>query len=289
MKGVHLDTDTSQYPTEMIKVDQLQVKKILLNLISNAIKYTPAGGTVKVKIQALQGNQQGYTRRLIVEDTGIGMSQEFIGRMYEPFSQELRPEAKDVIGTGLGLSIVKRVVDFMGGTITVESKRNRGTCFTVDLPIEHWAKKPADIAKKQAENKLLEKAALAKLRNKRVLLCEDNYLNAEIASIILKDIKMSVDWVKDGKQCVTAYAKSAPDYYDIILMDIRMPVMDGYTATKSIRQMSRSDAEMVPIIAMSANAFEEDMQEAEVVGMNDYVTKPINPTVLFTTLAKYSK
>ena len=289
MKGVRLETDPAQYPAELIKVDQLQVKKVLLNLISNAIKYTPPGGSVKVSVQALNNKEQGFTRRLIVEDSGIGMSEAFMARMYEPFSQEARPEAKNIIGTGLGLSIVKRVVDMMGGRITVESKINKGTRFTVDLPIEHWVKKLGDNAKEQAEKKQLEAVILAVLHGRRILLCEDNYLNAKIATLLLKDKKMLVDWVKDGAQGVAKLQDSPPGYYAAILMDIRMPNLDGYAATKAIRQLKRPDAKTLPIIAMSANAFEEDMQEAEAAGMNGYVTKPINPPILFSTLAQHIK
>ncbi len=287
MKGIRLDTEPEQYPAEMIKVDQLQVKKVLLNLISNAVKYTPAGGTVKVTVQALQDDERGYTRRLTVEDTGIGMIKEFMERMYEPFSQELRPGRENIIGTGLGLAIVKRIVDFMGGCISVQSKVGHGTRFIVDLPIEHWAKKPEDVARKQEEMDFIEKEILTKLCDKKVLVCEDNYLNAEIATLILKDKRMDVDWAKDGKQGVKAFADSMPGYYDFILMDVRMPVMDGYVAAGRIRHLQRKDAETVPIIALSANAFEDDMREAEKAGMNDYVTKPINPHHLFSVMAKY--
>lgn len=289
MKNIHLETDTDLYPKEMIRVDQLQVKKVLLNLISNAIKYTPAGGTVKVAVQALTGNEHGYTRRIIVEDNGIGMSEEFMTRMYEPFNQEQRPEAKNVVGTGLGLSIVKKIVDFMNGEIKVQSKINSGTRFVVDLPIEHWAKKPEEMKLKQEEARKQQTIILAKLSHKNVLLCEDNELNAEIATLLLKNRKMHVDWCEDGQKGLATLQASIPGYYDLVLMDVRMPVMDGYAATKAIRKLERPDLKNIPIIAMTANAFEEDIKEAEASGMNDYATKPINPPVLFATLAKYIK
>lgn len=289
MKNIHLETDIGLYPNEMIRVDQLQVKKVLLNLISNAIKYTPDGGTVKVDIQALTGNEHGYTRRIIVEDNGIGMSEEYMAHLYEPFSQEQRPEAKNVVGTGLGLSIVKKIVDFMNGQIKVQSKINTGTRFVVDLPIEHWAKKPEEIKRKQEEVRKQQTLILAKLSHKNVLLCEDNELNAEIATLLLKNKKMHVDWCKNGQKGLETLQASMPGYYDLVLMDVRMPVMDGYAATKAIRKLERADLKNIPIIAMTANAFEEDIKEAEAAGMNDYATKPINPPVLFATLAKYIK
>ena len=289
MKNIHLETNTALYPKEMIRVDQLQVKKVLLNLISNAIKYTPAGGTVKVEIQALTGDEQGYTRRIIVEDNGIGMSEEFMTRMYEPFNQEQRPEAKNIVGTGLGLSIVKRIVDFMNGQIKVQSKINTGTRFVVDLPVEHWAKKPEEVKLKQEEARKQQTIILAKLCNKNVLLCEDNKLNAEIATLLLKNRKMHVDWCENGQKALETLQASMSGYYDLILMDVRMPVMDGYAATRAIRELEREDLKNIPIIAMTANAFEEDIKEAKTAGMNDYATKPINPPVLFATLAKYIK
>ncbi len=286
MKGVRLETNPELYPEEMIKVDQLQVKKILLNLISNAIKYTRPGGCVKVSVQALQGEEHGYTRCLIVEDTGIDMSREFMERMYEPFSQEHRYDAGNVVGTGLGLSIIKRIVDLMQGRITVESEIDVGTRFVVELPIKHWRKKPADLERAQAEEKRREEQALAVLSGKRVLLCEDNYLNAEISTLLLKEKKMDVDWAKDGQQAVTAFEAAPLGYYDIILMDVRMPVMDGYEAAKALRRLDRSDAATVPIITMTANAFEEDVNDAREAGMNAYVTKPIDPKVLYKTLSQ---
>lgn len=289
MKGVHLETNTGSYPEENIKVDTLQVKKVLLNLISNAIKYTPAGGKVKVEVQALTNDKNGFTRRLIVEDTGIGMYPEFMNRMYEPFAQEMRLESKNTVGTGLGLSIVKRIVDLMGGKITAQSQVHKGTKFIVDLPIECWSKDPANIKQKKADNKRKTEAVMATLANKHILLCEDNYLNAEIATLLLKDKKMQVEWAKDGLEGLTKFRDNKPGTYDLILMDVRMPNMDGYVATKTIRHLKRSDAKTMPIIAMSANAFTEDIKEAEACGMNDYITKPIDPVHFYETLAKNLK
>jgi signal transduction histidine kinase/BarA-like signal transduction histidine kinase len=286
MRNVHLETDPSAYPAETIKVDALQVKKVLLNLISNALKYTPSGGKVQVKIQALKPPVKGCTRRITVQDTGIGMSPEFMERMFEPFAQEHRAEARNVVGTGLGLAIVKRIVDLMGGFITVQSKVNGGTRFTVDLPIEHWPEKPEEAARLQEQAAHQDQDMQAALQGRQVLLCEDNYLNAEIATLLLKDKKLGVDWAKNGQQGVEKFRDSLPGYYDVVLMDIRMPVLDGYEATAAIRKLKRADAATVPIVAMTANAFTEDMDRAEKIGMNGYVTKPISPQFLYQTLYK---
>lgn len=282
MKGVHLHTDSGIYPTEMILVDQLKVKKVLLNLISNAIKYTPAGGHVEVSVEALNPPQNGFTRRIIVQDDGIGMHADFLTRMYEPFAQEHRPEAQNVTGTGLGLAIVKRIVDIMYGRIEVVSKPHVGTRFTVYLPIEHWEKHTAELKKQQEID--YARAEAAAFAGRKVLLCEDNYMNAEIAMLLLKDKKMQVDWVKDGTEGVAKFRDSLPGYYDLVLMDLRMPKMDGYEAAKAIRILDRPDAKLVPIVAMTADAFEEDMKNAATAGMNGYITKPIDTQHLYDTL-----
>ena len=286
LRKIQLETDTDRYPAEKIKVDALQVKKVLLNLISNAIKYTPYGGKVLVAIQELNPPVQGCTRRITVQDNGIGMSREFMERMFEPFAQEHRPEAQNVAGTGLGLAIVKRIVDLMGGFITVQSKLNGGTRFTVDLPIEHWPEKAEDAARLQAKEVLQDQDLQAALQGRQVLLCEDNYLNAEIATLLLKDKKMSVDWARDGQEGVAKFRDSLPGYYDVVLMDIRMPVLDGYGATAAIRKLPREDAAVVPVVAMTANAFAEDMARAKAAGLSGYVTKPILPQLLYQAVHK---
>ncbi|MCH4158100.1 MAG: transporter substrate-binding domain-containing protein [Acidaminococcaceae bacterium] len=283
VKQVSLRTDFSKYPRQMIRVDRIQVKKVLLNLLSNAIKYTPAGGTVDVSVTALQPPEHGCTRRIIVADTGIGMSKEFMEKMFEPFSQEHRSESGNITGTGLGLSIVKRIVDIMGGTITVESEIYKGTKFTVDLPLECWDKTPEEATAQAADQKQLEQQVLAGMQ---VLLCEDNYLNAEIAQLLLKNKKMQVDWAHNGLEGVEKFQQSAPNYYQLILMDMRMPVLGGLEATKTIRGLQRPDAKTIPIVAMTAEAFEETIQEAKDAGMNGYITKPIAPDLFFKTLAK---
>jgi signal transduction histidine kinase len=284
INNIKLYTNISSYPNETLLLDKIKVKKILLNLISNAIKYTLSGGTVKVNIFSLKNEDGVSISRLVVEDNGIGMSEEFLKKLYEPFSQERRAEAANIAGTGLGMSIVKRYVDFMHGSIRVESQKNLGTKFTVDLPIKHCEIKNSELlAKQEADATAYEQAILI---GRKVLLCEDNQLNAEIASHLLKNKNITVDWVKDGREALTKFKDSVSGYYDFILMDIRMPNMDGYTATRAIRKLNRSDAASVPIIAMTGDAFEEDIRHTNEVGMNGFVAKPVIPNSFYHTIIK---
>jgi len=274
-KGVHLAADTSRYPNEAVMVDQVKMQKIFLNLLSNAVKYTPAGGTVSFDVQAIDPPVQGRTRRIVVEDTGIGMSSGFLPRMFEPFAQEHRPESAGVSGTGLGLSIVKRIVDLMGGTIEVQSAVGAGTRVTVELPV---ATAGAAVPRTSG------RAPAVRLAGRRVLLCEDNYLNTEIAVLLLKDKGIAADCAQNGRQGVDLFRAAPAGTYDAVLMDIRMPEMDGYQAARAIRALDRLDARVVPIIAMTADAFEEDMRRAREAGMNGFVSKPIEPNRLFSEL-----
>ena len=281
LKNVTLLTDAGQYPDENVWVDKMKLQKIMLNLLSNAIKYTPEGGTVRLSVGPLDPPENGCTRRIVVEDSGIGMGAEFLQNIYEPFSQEHRPEAANVAGTGLGLTIVKRIVDLMSGCIRVESVVGRGTKFTVDLPIQRAD--DAGTAKAQVQD---DPTVLA---GKRVLLCEDNYLNTEIVSLLLGERGMTVECAADGRADVEKFADSAPGYFDVILMDMRMPIMDGCEAAETIRKLSRTDARAVPIIAVSADAFEDDMRRAYNAGMTGYLSKPIDPNKLSELLQESLK
>jgi signal transduction histidine kinase/ABC-type amino acid transport substrate-binding protein/ActR/RegA family two-component response regulator len=282
VKQIKLQTDFTKYPHEMIMVDRVQVKKVLANILSNAIKYTPAGGTVTVTIEAIEPPENGCTRRIVVADTGIGMSREFITRMFEPFSQERRSEMANVTGTGLGLAIVKKIVDLMGGTIKVDSVLHQGTTFTVDLPIKYFDKVAAAAASEKDDGQ--KQAVRAALQGQRLLLCEDNHVNAEIAQLLLKNMQVEVDWALNGQEGVEKFQAAAPGYYAAVLMDIRMPVLDGLQATKAIRKLGRADAKTIPIIAMTVDAFAETIQAAKQAGMDAYVTKPVVPATLYQTI-----
>ena len=277
LKHIHLIADSSRYPHEVIYCDRLKLQKVMLNLLSNAIKYTPQGGTVSMSVEVIDPPQNGMTRRLVVEDNGIGMSEEFLTKLYEPFSQEHRAEAGNVAGTGLGLTIVKRIVDLMNGTITVESRVNKGTKFMVDLPVSGIEEDGGEAA---------SSSQIVALQGKNILLCEDNDLNAEIAALLLKEQGVEVTRAENGQAGVDLFAASPEGFFYSILMDLRMPVMDGYAAAKAIRKLKRSDAPDIPIIALSADAFEENKKMASEAGMTGYLTKPIDPAKLVMELSK---
>jgi len=280
LKGIHLCTEYRINMENPVWCDRLKVQKIALNLISNAIKYTPEGGTVTVRVLPESAKRTADKWLLCVEDNGIGMSAEFMQRMFEPFAQEKRSESLKTPGTGLGLSIVKRYVDLMGGTIDAKSVLHKGTVWTVVFPV---CRVPAG-----REQNRKEEAAVKSLSGMHVLLCEDNYMNTEIAVMLLKDRGILTDTAENGEAGVRLFSSSEEGYYSAVLMDLRMPVMDGNTAARTIRALGRSDAKSVPIIAMSADSFEESMREAEEAGMNGYLTKPIEPQKLFEVLQAYS-
>lgn len=278
LKNIRFETDFETDMSVPVWCDRLKVQKIALNLISNAIKYTLDGGTVCVSLK-MEGQGTSECRYLLtVKDTGIGMSEEFIRRMYEPFSQEKRSESVKEPGTGLGLSIVKRYVDLMGGIISVTSRLHEGTCIQVSIPVSTENIGPAD---KQEED-----PSVQSLAGKNVLLCEDNYMNTEIAVMLLKDRGINVQTAENGKAGLEKFMASDVGGFDAILMDIRMPIMDGYEAVRRIRELDRADASTVKIIAMTADAFEESVRDAMSVGMDAYVTKPIEPNTLYQQLAK---
>ena len=271
-KGVHFIQEVDVVH-EHILCDTTKVEQILLNLISNAVKYTDADGTVRVKIQEIPCNQEGYARiKTEVTDTGIGMSEDYLPRLFDSFTRERNTTAGKVAGTGLGMTIVKELVDMMGGSIEVESKLGKGSKFTVIL--NH---KIAD--EKYYTQKLKEITPETKkeiMHGKHILLAEDNELNAEIAITILNEMGIKVDRVEDGIQCVSKTEQMPADTFDLILMDIQMPNMDGYKATEAIRALSDKKKANIPIIAMTANAFEEDKKEALAKGMNGHIAKPID-------------
>jgi len=278
LKGVRLTEDLREYRNEPVWADKLKINKIALNLLSNSIKFTPSGGTITITPRC--GGPAGDNCSFVIADTGIGMSEEFMQRMYEPFSQEKRSELIPSPGTGLGLSIVRRYVDLLGGTIAVESHLHQGTRWTVSIPV---TKLRGGLEEKPRA------AAPGALRGLRVLLCEDNRMNVEIASMLLKDKEMLVEVAENGEDGLERFSASACGYYNAVLMDIQMPVMNGYEAARRIRALDRPDAGTVPIIAMTADAFEESIRGAKDAGMNAYLTKPIEPQKMYETLQDFMK
>ena len=254
-----------------IIVDSTKMQEILSNLISNAIKYTPEGGKVLIDVQELPYNKEGYALiQTKVSDTGIGMSEEFLPSLFELFTRERNTTLSKIPGTGLGMAIVKNLVDLMNGSIEVESELGKGSTFTITIPHK--------IANKDYTDRNIEPSNEFDIdfKGKRILLAEDNELNAEITTTILSEMGFEVKAVEDGILCVNEMQHQPANTYDLILMDIQMPNMDGYKATDCIRHLSQLEKANIPIIAMSANAFEEDKKKAFDVKMNDYITKPID-------------
>ncbi len=270
-KQLHMKSDW-QVPHRYLMVDQTKLKEIFLNLVSNAIKYTPEGGTITIRAVELPCDRAGYLCiKMEIEDTGIGMSKEYLPKLFEPFTRERNSTTTRVIGTGLGMPIVKKLVELMGGSIAVESELGKGTKFT--LILYH---RLADGPYAPQETEISEEKKKTILRGKHILLAEDNDLNAEIAQTILEESGLLVDRVEDGVQCVAAIEQKPAGSYDLILMDIQMPNLDGYQATQTIRNLTDPEKANLPIVAMTANAFQEDREKALSVGMNDHIAKPVD-------------
>ena len=265
---------------EHILTDITKVKEIFVNILSNAIKYTPSGGSVMLNIDELACDEPGYMIvRTSVSDTGIGMSRDYLTKIFDAFTRERNTTKSKITGSGLGMSIVKKYVDLLGGTIDVESELGKGSTFTVTL--EHRIADESYYEKTQAEN---PETCSEILEGKNILLAEDNDLNAEIAEVILERAGLKIERVEDGIQCVNRIMKMPAGTYDMILMDIQMPQMDGYKATRVIRRLPDKDKACIPIIAMTANAFEEDKRKAIAAGMNGHIAKPIQVDKLLSTL-----
>lgn len=252
--------------------DVTKVREIVLNIISNSVKYTPEGGSVTVQIKEIPWEKEGWTAyRILVEDTGIGMGAEYLPHIFEEFTRERTSTESKVVGAGLGLPIVKALIDLMGGTIQVESERGKGSKFEVILPFEIASEEEVKDSYVKKEEKLYNRS-----KEKRILLAEDNELNAEIAITILEENGFKVERAEDRCKCVELFSEKPAGYYSTILMDIQMPNMDGYTASRKIRGMEREDAKAIPIIALTANAFDEDRNKAFAAGMNGHIAKPID-------------
>ena len=267
---------------EHVLTDTTKVKEIFANILSNAIKYTPSGGSVMISVDELPCDEPGYMiARTRVSDTGIGMSQDYMTKIFEAFTREKNTTKSKIAGTGLGMSIVKKYVELLGGTIDVESELGRGSIFTVTL--KHKIADESYYVKKHIEE---PETGSEILKGRKILLAEDNDLNAEIAETILKRAGLKTERVEDGVQCVDRIEKMPVGTYDVILMDIQMPKMDGYTATQEIRHLLDKDKACIPIIAMTANAFTEDKRAAVAAGMNGHIAKPIQVDKLLSILSE---
>lgn len=260
-------------------VDKLRMNQIVFNLLSNAVKYTPEGGKIRyyVREKRLPGNR--LSMHIEVIDNGIGMSTEFQKKLFEPFTQENRDDSSEMRGTGLGLAIAKKMVDLMGGSISVTSQLGRGTDFALDFSFD--CVPASGIAEGMAHREGLPQGAL---EGRHILLCEDHPLNQEIAKKLLEEKGMRVEIAEDGLAGRTVFENSSIGYFDCILMDIRMPVLNGYESTKQIRALKRPDAASIPIIAMTADAFVDDIQKCLDCGMNGHIAKPIDPEQLYAVL-----
>lgn len=282
-QGVHLSVCRKNIVHTSFYGDPLRINQVLINLLGNAVKFTPAGGSVDFLIEERSPEKQpGYVRyRFTVKDTGIGMTEGFLDRIFEPFIRE--QAVGNLEGTGLGLSITKRLVDLMEGRLSVKSRKEEGSQFVVELEFER-----AEDAGGEEERitGLSGKGKTKIFEGRHFLIAEDNDINAEILCELLQMQGASSDLQPDGLQTVEAFRRAAPGTYDAVLMDIRMPKMNGYEATRAIRDLDHPDAKKIPIIAMTANAFAEDIKAAFEAGMTAHVAKPIDMKMLQSALAE---
>ena len=280
-KQIKFTVENSKAVMADINTDASRVQELVLNLLTNAVKFTPRGGQVDLIIECLNATPDYIYDKISVRDNGRGISPEFLPHIFEAFSQEREWDEENTTGSGLGLSIVKKLVELFKGRIEVSSTPGKGSTFTLylDFPrADNYQKKTAPRDK-----------VAGYLPGKRVLLCEDNIINAEIVTKLLEHQKMQVVIAKNGQEGVDAFKASAPGYFSAVLMDVRMPVLDGLGATRAIRRLPHKDAELIPIIALSANAYQEDIDKALAAGINDYITKPVVPGLLYHVLASWIK
>lgn len=294
-KQLKFCADTKNMVHRNVITDKLRLNQVLLNILENAVKYTRPGGRIYFQIQELKGQEPGFAKyEFRVKDTGIGMSEEFIAHIFEPFSREQTSTVSGIEGMGLGMAIVKKIVDRMDGTIAVKSRQGKGTEVTVILPFKvsgqpnEWeanTRKKIVQIQRFSEDKNFENL----FKGKKILLTEDNELNREIAVELLKEEGFILDTAEDGTIAVEKMRTAKPGQYDLILMDIQMPIMDGYEATRQIRKLENPETANIPIVAITANAFEEDRQKALEAGMNEHVSKPIDMERLLEIMKKVLK
>ena len=280
-KNINFVVDARAETSMVPLLDTLRINQVFFNLLSNAVKFTPEGGTVTYRLREHLAANGRLVMEGEVSDTGVGISEEFQKHLFEPFTQETRNDVSETRGTGLGLAIVKKLLDLMGCEITVQSERGKGSTFF--LRGEFDCVPAAVLNGRQAQTEPEQKdTGLAGLH---VLLCEDHPLNREIAKTLLNEKQILVSVAEDGRQGLQKFADSAVGCYDAILMDVRMPVMNGLEAARQIRALERADAKSIPIIAMTADAFEDDIRKCLDAGMNGHISKPIDPQRLYGTLA----
>lgn len=275
-KDIDFDIVCKEVDIKCVMLDRLRFNQIFLNLLSNSVKFTPKGGKIDLIIEHLSKDDDKIKKRFIVRDTGIGMSKEFLAHAFEPFTQEKAGDTSE--GTGLGLSIVYKIVELMNGRIYIESEPGKGTSVTVELEV--------DIVKDMEDKEEKTEFDLNKLKGKRILIFEDNELNLMIAKTLLEQKGIDVQCAENGKIGVDMYLNKEPYYYDAVLMDIQMPVMNGLEACKKIRESDKEDCNVIPVIAMTANAFAEDIKCSIDAGMDEHLAKPIEPDILYKTIYK---
>ena len=280
-RDLNFSVSREELKNPYVMADELRIREVLLNIISNAVKFTKDGGTISFVAENCPGKDEHHLIvRYHISDTGIGMSEEFQTRIFDEFSQENNGARTSYKGTGLGMAIAKQYVDLMGGKIEVSSRQGVGSAFTVEIPLlvaEHVLTEEKEKLRKDID-----------LHGLHVLLAEDNDLNAEIAIALLEEKGMIVTRTTDGKSALTQFCNTVQGTFDLILMDIMMPEMNGYETTKAIRNLpDRPDGKEIPIIAMTANAFAEDVQAALKAGMDDHVAKPIDMSILISVITKY--
>ena len=258
--------------------DNLKLKQIIINILGNSVKFTEPPGDITFTVEQTACTEDKATLRFSMKDTGIGMDKEFLPKLFDAFSQEDSGNTNKYGGSGLGMAITKSFVEMMGGEIRVESEKGHGTTFFVTVTLGRAQKEPASVEKTPVE-------ALP-LAGRHVLIAEDQELNAEVLTDLLELEDISSEWAENGQRAVDLFSKSAPGHFDAILMDMRMPVMDGLSATKEIRKLGRPDAATIPIIALTANAFSEDVQQCLQAGMSAHMSKPVDIELLKVKLSE---
>ena len=274
-KGVIFRMEKKNFADALVHVDTVKIMKILTNLLSNAVKFTPKGGRVTLSVEKVDDGGTAVPYRISIADTGIGMSEEFITHIFEPFTQEKREYVTNYTGTGLGMTIVKELTDFLGCSIEIHSQPGKGTEIILDIsfPLAEEQTVPGRGSIETEETV-----------GERILVAEDHPLNREIIAKLLKKAGYQVDMAENGTRCVDLFQSHEAGYYDLILMDIRMPEMDGLTAAKTIRHLGTKDAVSIPIVAMTANAFDQDIENSMAAGMNAHLSKPVEPGLLQAVL-----